>query len=60
MELRLYEKDFNTLSEEALLEIDGGVAFIPILIVGGKILGSGVLAGAGWYLGEKVANSIFK
>lgn len=45
MELNLHEKNFNTLSDEELLEVDGGIAFIPILIAGGKIFaGSAITA----------------
>lgn len=30
-------ENLNTLCEEELLDIDGGVAFVPILIAGAKI-----------------------
>lgn len=60
MELNLNEKNFNNLSKEELIELEGGIAFVPLLIAGGKIIGAGVLAGAGWYAGEKACNAIFK
>lgn len=59
-DLHLSEKNFDMLSENELIDLNGGIAFVPILIAGGKILGSGVLAGAGWYVGEKISNSLFK
>ena len=59
MNLNLYKEDFDTLSEHELTELNGGIAFVPLLVAGGKILGAGVLSGAGWYVGEKIANTIF-
>lgn len=43
MELNLYEKDFDTLSETDLIELNGGIAFVPILIAGGKIFASSAI-----------------
>lgn len=40
MDLKLNNNNLISLSEIELSEIDGGIAFIPILIAGGKIFAS--------------------
>ena len=41
---------FYELDSKESLEIDGGIA--PVVVLGIKIVGAGILAGAGWRLGE--------
>lgn len=47
---------FLDLNNEEMMDIDGGVA--PIIIVGIKIVGGGILAGAGWRLGEAAYDTV--
>ena len=48
--------EFNELSKEQLMAVDGGIA--PIIIAGAKILGAAFLAGAGTRLGEAAYDEI--
>lgn len=47
---------FMDLSNEEMMEVDGGIA--PLIIAGIKIVGGGLLAGAGWRLGEAAYDKI--
>lgn len=47
---------FLELTIEEVMEVDGGVA--PIIIIGGKLLLKGVLAGAGCRAGEAIYDAV--
>ena len=47
---------FNELTPEETMAVDGGVA--PIIIIGGKLLLKGALAGAGWRVGEAIYDEV--
>ena len=50
------KNNFLDLDTNDLYSIDGGVA--PIVIIGLKILGGGVVAGACWRLGEAAYDKV--
>lgn len=47
---------FYELTVDETMDVDGGIA--PIIIAGGKILLTGVLAGAGWRAGEAIYDTV--
>ena len=47
------------LTDEALMAVDGGIAFIPFLIAAGATAGKGALGGAATYGGYKAGEAIF-
>lgn len=57
MELNKIDLNLEMLTIEQLEQIDGG--FAPLVIGAIKLIGAGILGGAGWYAGEAAANHIF-
>ena len=54
----IMEVKYQKLNNLSLEKINGGFAWIPLLIGAGKALGAGAIAGAGWYIGEKAYYSL--
>ncbi|WP_171300953.1 hypothetical protein [Enterococcus cecorum] len=54
----IMEEKYQKLNNLSLEKINGGFAWIPLLIGAGKALGAGAIAGAGWYIGEKAYYSL--
>ena len=52
-------QDFTAITDEELMAVNGGIAFLPLLVKGGIGLGKAVGAGAATYGGHKAAEAVF-
>ena len=52
-------QDFTAITDEELMAVNGGIAFLPLLVKGGIGLGKAVGAGVAGYGGHKAAEAVF-
>ena len=52
-------QDFTAITDEELMAVNGGIAFLPLLVKGGIGLGKAVGAGVAGYGGAKAAEAVF-
>ena len=53
-------QDFTAITDEELMAVNGGIAFLPLLIKGGIGAGKAALGGAASYGGYKGAEAIIR